>query len=82
MLFANQVVYKKEWKDFHTFLGKQEIKYLNFKSSRGAVRKLDLRTQKEWHIYSKTKKPPEIPSNPSKFYGNEWKGWPDFLGKE
>jgi superfamily II DNA or RNA helicase len=79
---APQVVYKKEWKDFHTFLGKRKIKYLDFKSSRDAVRKLDLRKQKEWQIYSKTKRPPEIPSNPSRFYENEWKGWADFLGKK
>jgi len=79
---APQVVYKKEWKDFHTFLGKQKIKYLDFKSSRDAVRKLDLRTQKEWHIYSKTKRPVNIPSNPQRIYAKDWKGWADFLGKE
>ena len=47
------------------------------------VKELNLKNQKEWLIYCKTKKPENIPSNPHRTYKNKgWTNLTDFLGKE
>jgi len=33
-------------------------------------------------MYSKTKRPLNIPGHPDNIYKKEWKGWDDFLGKK
>ena len=58
--------------------------YTAFEYAKNYVSKLDLKTSKDWMIYSKSgKRPKDIPSNPQNNYKEKgWKGWPDFLGKE
>lgn len=55
--------------------------YMSFEDARLMVRKLKLKTLKEWREYSKIRRPKNIPSNPDKSYEQYWKGWADFLGK-
>ena len=83
------IVYKnKGWKNLHHWIGninRKRIKglnYLPFLIARNFVRKLNLKSVKEWNKYSKVERPIDIPSNPQKKYITEWKGWSDFLGKE
>jgi len=75
----------KGWISWGDFLGtgrKSSGDYLTFKEARIIVQKLNLRSQREWNIYSKVSRPSNIPSNPQNTYKINWKGWSDFLGKE
>jgi hypothetical protein len=69
-------VYKKEWKGWGDFLGTGNIykkEFRDFESAREFVRKLGLKTQREWAEYCKSgNKPDDIPSNPWMVYA-EWK---------
>ena len=47
--------------------------FLPFEEARSFVRKLNLLTSTEWREYSRTKRPQQIPSTPSKAYENM--GW-------
>ena len=52
-----------------------------FKAARAFVRKLKLKSQKEWTEWCKSgMRPPNIPANPYKVYGDEFISFPDFLG--
>ena len=52
-----------------------------FEKSRKFVRKLGLKSQREWNEYVKSgKKPENIPSFPPQTYYEQWKGWGDWLG--
>ena len=55
---------------------------LSFTDAREIVRKVGLRSQKEWHDWSKTKRPANIPSNPQQIYLDELEGLADWLGYE
>jgi len=80
-----RVFKNKGWISWGDFLGtgrKSSGDYLTFKEARIIVQKLNLRSQREWNIYSKVSRPSNIPSNPQRIYIKEWKGWADFLGKE
>ena len=55
---------------------------LPFEVARVIVRKLKLRSQKEWKEWSKSGlRPPGMPSSPDRTYrGDGWVSWPDWLG--
>ena len=55
---------------------------LPFTIGRAYVRKLKLRSQKEWFAYSKSgQRPSDIPTNPDKVYRDDgWISMPDWLG--
>ena len=60
-------------------------KYINYKSAKKFTKKLKLTSKNHWNNYIKNKKlPSDIPRDPYTTYlkRNEWKGWPDFLGKK
>lgn len=81
----DRVFKNKGWISWGEFLGtgrKSSGGYLTFKESRIIVQKLNLRSQREWNIYSKVSRPSNIPSNPQNTYKINWNGWDDFLGKE
>jgi len=60
---------------------KNKNDYLSFEESKEFVRALGLRSQKEWERYSKTERPSNIVSSPSRTYKNKgWIGWADWLG--
>ena len=76
-----QNVYK-EWKDWGDWLGtwrhKGKCEFLPYKKAREFVRKLNLKSYREWQKWCKHR-PPNIPSNPNAVY-KEWKNWGDWLG--
>ena len=80
-----QNVYKKEWHGWSDWLGKEpsgseKRQYREFSDAKEFVKKLGLRTVKEWQKYAKTKRPKDIPSHPNVNYKEEWKNWADWLG--
>lgn len=58
-------------------------KFCPFGEARTFVRSLGLKTQDEWQAWCRSgDRPNEIPSLPHRTYGEDWKGWPDWLGTE
>jgi hypothetical protein len=57
---------------------------LPFAVGRAYVRKLKLRSQREWNEWSKSgQRPSNIPGNPAVTYRDDgWISWPDWLGSE
>ena len=52
-----------------------------FKAARAFVRKLKLKSVKEWREWCKSgMRPANIPGNPNTMYGGEFISYPDFLG--
>jgi len=57
------------------------IKFQSFKIAREYVHSLELKNEREWILFCKSKKKPsDIPSVPRKQYIKEWKGLGDWLG--
>lgn len=77
----------KGWNGIGDWLGYSTNRFVNFLSYEDAkkhTRKLNLTSNKQWRVYSKSGlKPKNIPSTPSKVYAdNGWISWKDFLGSE
>jgi len=70
--------YKNEWISMGDWIGTgsiapQLIQFRSFQEAREFVRKLNLKSQKEWKEYCTSgNKPDDIPSNPWEVY-TEWK---------
>jgi hypothetical protein len=76
----------KGWQDWGHWLGTGAVapskrNFMHFRQARAHVRKLGLKNEKEWRIYSKSiQKPKNIPSTPDRFYKDKgWSGWADWL---
>jgi len=54
---------------------KTKHSYLEFKRARKLIRSLKLKNSKEWKDYSSTRRPNNVPANPSKIYKDH--GWID-----
>ncbi|MDD5014742.1 MAG: DEAD/DEAH box helicase family protein, partial [Atribacterota bacterium] len=77
--------YKKEWQDWSDWLGTDNTRnYLSFKEAREFVRKLNLKSGKEWLNYCKSgKKPHNIPNCPMSPYSDcGWISMGDWLGND
>jgi hypothetical protein len=74
--------YKKEYLGIKDWLGTgQRIVYREYTDAKKFVKKLDLKSYKEWKEYCKSgNKPDNIPANPSTVYKKEWTGYGDWLG--
>ena len=80
--------YGDEFTSYPDFLGYERRKappgstnMRPFKAARAFVRKLKLKSQKEWREWSKSgMRPTNIPSDPHKVYGDEFTSMPDLLG--
>ncbi|CAN5515657.1 hypothetical protein BH18THE2_BH18THE2_22250 [soil metagenome] len=76
--------YKNEWEGWGDWLGATtfgEIKYLPFTQAREVVRKLGLKSVKEWEQYCKSaSKRQDIPWKADRKYKKEWISWGDWLG--
>ncbi len=79
-------VYRSEYKGMGDWLGTGFVanyyrKFRSFAEAREFVQQLELKSSTEWAAYCKTdEKPKDIPSNPDKAYGSEFKGYGDWLG--
>ena len=86
----NLVYAKRGWKGWADWFGTDFVRTnkLSYLEARNIVRKLGLKSNKEWRKYcrgeypDKGKRPPNIPSNPDGFYkGKGWINWDHWLGK-
>jgi hypothetical protein len=64
--------------------GKERVAWRSFTAARAYVRGLELKSLREWWVWSKSdQRPSDIPVNPHKTYrGDGWVSWPDWLGSE
>jgi hypothetical protein len=83
----NRTYKNKGWKGYGDWLGTesvatQDITYRSFEDARKFVRKLKLKTQKDWFDYCKSgNKPKNIPRNLGRTYKDKgWISYGDFLG--
>ena len=79
-------IYKEQWKGLEDFLGgtsKYIRVYKEYSEAKKYVKQLKLKSTVQWREYCKSGKLPlDIPKRPNQKYKDQWKGWPDFLGKE
>lgn len=81
----DRIYYNKGWISWGDFLGTQNIgstirKFREFNEVKTFARQYGFKSRKEWEKWlNGAERPNDIPSNPSKAYANEWKGWGDFL---
>jgi hypothetical protein len=77
-----------DWPDWLGFDGRKNVRerygWRPFKQARAFVRRLELKTAREWVVYCNSgKKPKDIPASPVVIYADAgWKGIPDWLGTE
>lgn len=86
-----------EWQGWSDFLGTNDDQRLNkklvnrlknfftYQEAKEIVSKMKFNSVKEFQEFSKSKRRPiKLPTNPYALYkdSGDWKGWPDFLGKE
>ena len=85
---AVSTIYQNEgWISTKEFLGYQEQKkiensWISYEEAKNEVRKLNLKTNRDWRVFTKTKEfPSYIPKSPDKFYSSigSWISWSDFL---
>ena len=74
--------YKKEWKGMKDWLGTSSLsEFRTFHIAREFAKELGLSGVKDWKQYCRSgNRPTDIPSDPSRTYKKEWKGWGDWLG--
>eukprot|EP00944_MAST-04C_sp_MAST-4C-sp1_P003293 g3293.t1 len=72
------------WNGFADWLGKKKgWAFLPYEEAKKVVNALGLKNQHDWWRWSRTERPPDIPSHPWSFYKNAgWNGLPDWLGKK
>lgn len=79
------IIYAKEWTGIRDWLG---TNFRPFAEAREFIRSLGLNGQKGWQDYFTGKlthlapKPSDIPTNPSRYYKDEWKGVGDWTGTD
>ncbi len=77
---SNHNKYKDYPGDRIFFGGKARTPFLTFKKLKSEVKKAKVPSRRSYPEIQKKHK--GWPADPRKFYPNEWKGWPDFLGVE
>ena len=73
-------VYKKEWKGWTDWLGK-ENRYIDFESAKLIAKKLNLKRKKDWFDNYEKNNLFMIPKHPQVVYSKNWINWYDWLGK-
>ena len=62
---------------------KKNRKYLPYEEAKKVVNALGLKSRDDWERWSRTERPPDIPSDPRRTYKNAgWNGFADWLGKK
>lgn len=78
---------RKGWTKWYDWFGRDPSRASGheevrpFLEARKFARSLGLKSDKEWRAWAKTNRPDDIPYSPdSRYEGEGWIGWPDFLG--
>lgn len=83
---APEAVYRAQWKGWGDFLGTGRIaqhlrRYRPFEAARRWAHRQRLESQQAWEaMVALGHLPADIPSNAHRIYGDQWRGWEDFLG--
>jgi hypothetical protein len=78
---APGTVYKAEWENWASFLGKEVRQlYPTVEEASSAAKALGILTSTEY--MAKRHLDPRLPSSPEQVYKLEWQGWPMFLKKQ
>jgi superfamily II DNA or RNA helicase len=78
----------KGWTNWGDWLGNGRVadgtqEWRTFEESRKYAHSLNLKSKEQWMQFARTGlKPNNIPTTVNRVYKNQWKGWPDFLGKK
>ena len=75
----------RDWKGWHDFFGPpyrgRPESWRSYAATKALARKEGLRSQQDWQTWCAAgKRPIDVPANPRRTYGSEWKGWQQFLG--
>lgn len=74
--------YSKQWKGWEDFFGAtyspKQNNWLKFHDLKKLIKRLGITSKSIYRSTSYEK----FPYNPDRIYKSEWKGWPDFLGKD
>jgi len=70
--------YKNEWIDWYDLFGRIKTERISLKKLRVEVKKAGIEGQIEY----RQKRKPSWPSNPRKYYKDEWINWYDLFGKK
>lgn len=75
------IYYSEKWSCWEDFLGKKKNDlYKSIDEAREASILLGIKNRNEYE--KKHKKDSQLPSNPRRSYKDDWRSWPDFLGRE
>ena len=76
-----ELVYGNDFQGMDDWLGTHYRKFRPFSEARAFVQQLKFRTWADWKAYCKSgKRPRDIPRDPRKIYGGEFRGMRDWLG--
>jgi hypothetical protein len=81
-----QRTYKENWLGMGDWLGTGKLAnsshvYLRFEDAREFVRSLNIKSEDEWRLWTKSAyRPLDIPTNPQRTYKENWLGMGDWLG--
>jgi hypothetical protein len=71
---------KEGWRSWSDWLGVKPQKYRSFKEAREFVRKLNIKTPKDWtKVINSGMLPADIPTNPQIVYSKNWKDYKRFF---
>jgi len=64
-------------------IGRKYKNFLSYNDAKKIVKKIGLKSAKEWYKYASTLRPENIPHSPRNYYGKKvWINWYDWLGKK
>lgn len=73
--------YKELWSGYRDFLGIKTPVFMKFSDYRELIQSYGLKNEAEFRLWAVSLNRPETaPSNPDKYYKEDWCGWKDFLG--
>jgi hypothetical protein len=74
------IFYTTEWQGYREFLGNKQTVFMSLADYKQIVVPLQLRTEGEFRDWARSPlRPQNAPSNPDKYYKEDWKGWRSFL---
>ena len=68
--------------NYKNFFNPNYVEYLDYESAKTIIHKLNISTNKNWRIFTKSEDfPVNIPKSPETYYKDEWVNWYEWLGK-
>jgi hypothetical protein len=72
--------YREVWRGYRDFLGIETLAFISYDRYKAIVNQAELKTEAEFRSWASTeRRPNDCPSNPDKYYKEDWLGWRAFL---